>query len=153
MCGVSRVLEPRHSVPEHSLDCPYKIIQITFPSDLSLTLGQLSNFSHELLTLLIRRESMALVLSVLECDIVPGVIRRAIPPLEVVTPDVECLADMFRRHRVPILLGNVILDDARLPNKIFALVQVDDLAAPLDELVLKHGCSREQFIHILSSYA
>jgi len=105
-----------------------------------------SQTSRKLLALLVRRESVALVLPVLKLDVVPMIVWRAISSFEIVAPEEECLVGVFRRHLVPILLGNVLLDDARLTDEILALVQVDDLAAPLDELVMKHGRSREQFI-------
>ena len=98
-----------------------------------------SQIPHKLLTLLVRREIAAPVLSVLERDVVPGVVGRAIPSLEVVAPDEERLAGVFRCHLVPFLPGDVLLDDARLTDEILAMVEVDDLAAPLDELVMKHG--------------
>ena len=81
---------------------------------------------------------MAPVLSVLERDVVPGVVGRAIPSLEVVPPDEERLAGVFGRHLVPFLPGDVLLDDARLTDEILAMIQVDDLASPLGELVMEH---------------
>ena len=96
---------------------------------------------------------MSLVLSVLKRNVVARILGRTIPSLEVVGPDEECLVGVFRRHLVPILLGNVLLDDASVTNEVLALVQVDDLAAPLDELVLEHGQGLEILIPHSSGFA
>ena len=69
-------------------------------------------------------------------DEITGVVGRSISAFQVVRSDEEGLLGVLSRDLEPILLGDELADQTRLPDQVLAVVEVHDFTSPADELCL-----------------